>query len=78
LLRDVKSLTRAANEALGEVMAGAARAEAHAAALSGHVERLQAAVERLQVAQARLAVLTAAAGSVKRSLDGVRGAVPRK
>jgi len=76
--RSVKSLTRVANEALAGVMATAASAEAHAAALSEHTERLTLAAERLQVSLARLAVLRAAADEFKRSVNGLRGAVPRK
>ena len=78
LWRNVKSLTRAANEAMKSVMASAAQAEAHAAAVPGQAERVTHAAERLQASLARLAVLRAAAAEVKRSVDGLRGAVPRK
>jgi hypothetical protein len=78
LLRTAKSFAHVANEALSGVMADAAKAERHAAALSGHTERLTVAVEQLQGSLARLTVLRSAAGEVKRAVDGLRGAVPRK
>ena len=78
LMRTVKSLTRTANEALDAVMTTASGAEARASALSAHTERLTQTAERLQISLARLAVLRAAADEVKRSVNGLRGAVPRK
>jgi hypothetical protein len=78
LLRNVKSLTRTASEAISSVMATAAGAETHAAALSDQVERLTLASEHLQASLARLAVLRAAADQLRRSVTGLRGAVPRK
>ena len=78
LFRNLKALSRAANAALGSVTAAGTNVEAKAAALSNHTERLTEAAERLQVSLARLAVLRAAAAEVKRSVDGLRGAVPRK
>jgi hypothetical protein len=78
LWRNVKSLTRAANAAAGALTSKAATAETQASALSAHTERLTAAVEQLQASLARLAVLRGAANEVKRSVDGLRSAVPRK
>ena len=78
LWRTVKSLTSAANDAVTRLTTTGAAVEARASALSAHTERLTVAAERLQVSLARLAVLRAAADEVKRSVSGVRGAVPRK
>jgi hypothetical protein len=78
LYRTVKAFGRTATETLGAVTEAGARVEANAAGLSGHTERVTAAAEHLQASLVRLAVLRAAAAEIKRSLDGVRGAVPRK
>ena len=78
LFRTVKAFGRAASAAVSGLTTAAANAEAKALGLSGHAERLTAAVERLEASLARLAVLRGAASEFKRSVDGLRGAVPRK
>ncbi len=78
LWRSVKSLTRAANAATSALTAKAATAESRASELSAHTERLTGALEQLQTSLARLAILRSAANEVKRSVDGLRGTVPRK
>jgi hypothetical protein len=78
LYRTLKAFGRAATETVGAVTEAAGRVEANAGGLSGHAERLTVAAEHLQSSVVRLAVLRGAAAEVKRSVDGVRGAVPRK
>ena len=78
LWRTFTSFGRSVGAALGVVTETAASTEAHAVAVAQRTERLTVAVARLQESLDRLRVLNAAASEIRRTVTGVRGAVPKK
>jgi cell shape-determining protein MreC len=76
--RTFRSFADTTAEALTAVERAAAAAEARAASLTQDTARLQAAITRLEESLAHLAVLRGAAGDLRATVTGLRGAVPRK
>jgi hypothetical protein len=76
--RMFRAFSKAAGDALEEVMTSVGTAEAHAASAAKGAERLAAATARLQESRAELSLLQAAAGEFTATLARVRGVVPTK
>ena len=74
----MRSFSRTATSALGDLARAAEATEIHATAVTERTERLTRATERLQRSLDRLAVLRSATADVRRVISGARGAVPRK
>jgi hypothetical protein len=76
--RTFRTFADTAAQALTAVEHAAAAAEARAVSLTQDTARLQDAIARLEESLAHLAVLRGAAGDLRATVTGVRGAVPRK
>ncbi len=76
--RSFRRFSRAAGEALDDVLRAAGEAERHTATTAAGTERLATATARLKESRTHLSLLQGAAGEFGATLARLRGAVPTK